>query len=246
MDHNLDDGPNWADSYTKLLGFNQTEYSRVVVIDSDSLLLDSLDELFFVPPAAAVMPRAYWLRKPQMSSQIMVLTPSADVFHNLEGAVHRKAGYGFYDMEVMNYLFGRSCQVLPHQTYDLLTGEFRSAEHAAFLGSQSGSGKQGWDPEVVYRNAKMIHFSDHPLHKPWVATEEQIMAVKPVCSFDAEVGKECKAQEIWLNIYKTFQDQRAVSYKPLRVCAKANMCTHTEGLYLITSLYTHPSYAIEV
>ena len=216
MDFNLDSGPNWADSYTKLLAFNQTQYSRVIVIDSDSLLFDSLDELFFVQSAPAVMPRAYWLSTPQMSSQIMLLTPSTEAFHKVQATMRRKAGYGFYDMEIMNYAFGRSCQVMPHQTYDLLTGEFRSLDHAAFLGSQSAYGENAWDPDAVFREAKMIHFSDHPLPKPWVATDEQIRAAKPTCSFYAEVGKECRAQEIWMDIYKTFREQRAVSYEPLQ------------------------------
>ncbi|ROV92263.1 hypothetical protein VSDG_07299 [Cytospora chrysosperma] len=202
-------GPNWADSYTKLLAFNQTQYSRLIVMDSDSMLLGPIDELFFVPPATAVMPRAYWVNRPLMSSHIMVLTPSADAFHDVQQTIDRKAGYGFYDMEVMNYLFGRTCQVMPHAPYALLTGEFRRMDHAAFLESGSGSGKHGWDPDVVLLQAKVVHFSDHPLPKPWLLTDEEIKAAKPDCSFFAEVGEECAAQEIWMELYMAFRYKRA-------------------------------------
>ncbi|KAI3397224.1 hypothetical protein diail_11103 [Diaporthe ilicicola] len=198
-------GPNWADSYTKLLAFNQTQYSRIIAMDSDSLLLGSLDELFFVPPAAAVMPRAYWLGTATMSSHIMVLTPSADAFHRVQDIIERRAGLGFYDMEIMNKLFAGTCEVIPHEPYALLTGEFARADHAAFLGSRSG---RPWNPKDVLRQAKLVHFSDNPLPKPWLATDKRIMAAKPDCSYDAELGQECRAQEIWLDFYKRFREKR--------------------------------------
>lgn len=203
-----DSGPNWADSYTKLLAFKHTEYSRLIAIDSDSLLLGSLDELFFVPPAAAVMPRAYWLSKPTMSSHIMVLTPSTDVFQRVEDIFRRRAGKEFYDMEIMNALFGGTCEVLPHEPYALLTGEFRNTNHANFLRSQSG---RVWKPKDVLKQAKMVHFSDSPLPKPWAATDEKIFAAKPDCAFHAEQGEECREQQIWLDLYKRFREKRNVS-----------------------------------
>lgn len=204
-----DSGPNWADSYTKLQAFKQTQYDRLISIDSDSLLLGSLDELFFVPPAAAVMPRAYWLSTPTMSSHIMVLTPSTDAFQRVEDIMKRRAGKGFYDMEIMNALFGGTCEVIPHEPYALLSGEFRSADHANFFNSKSG---RVWNPRDVLKQAKMVHFSDSPLPKPWVATDEKIFAAKPDCSFDAEQGEECRGQQIWLDIYKRFREKRNVSH----------------------------------
>ncbi|KAG8168778.1 hypothetical protein KVR01_001527 [Diaporthe batatas] len=198
-------GPNWADSYTKLLAFKQTQYDRLITLDSDSLLLGSLDELFFVPSAPAVMPRAYWLSKPTMSSHIMVLTPTEDAFRKVEDIIERRAGKGFYDMEIMNSLFGGTCEVLPHEPYALLTGEFRRKDHSAFLSSQSGG---AWVPKDVLKQAKMVHFSDNPLPKPWVAKDERILAAKPDCLFDAEAGEECRGQEIWLEFYRRFRERR--------------------------------------
>ena len=206
-DRRTDSGSNWAESYTKLQAFKQTQYSRLIAIDSDSLLLGSLDELFFVPPATAVMPRAYWLSKATMSSHVMVLTPSAEAYQRVEDIMERRAGKGFYDMEIMNALFGSTCEVIP-PSYALLTGEFKNIDHAHFLSSQSG---RVWNPRDALKQAKMVHFSDSPLPKPWVATDEKIFAAKPDCSFHAEQGEECREQQIWLDLYKRFREKRNVS-----------------------------------
>ncbi|SPQ27171.1 d83a3730-91ba-44bf-abf0-e8eb00f37d33 [Thermothielavioides terrestris] len=42
--------PTWAESFTKLLAFNQTQYARVLSLDSDANVLQNLDELFLLPP----------------------------------------------------------------------------------------------------------------------------------------------------------------------------------------------------
>ncbi|UZP42786.1 hypothetical protein NXS19_010602 [Fusarium pseudograminearum] len=46
----------WADSFTKLLAFNQTQYDRVLSLDSDSMVLQHMDELFQLPPAPSPCP----------------------------------------------------------------------------------------------------------------------------------------------------------------------------------------------
>ncbi|GAV55231.1 hypothetical protein ZYGR_0AS05550 [Zygosaccharomyces rouxii] len=55
------DQSEWKDSLTKLMVFNQTEYDRVIYLDSDAELKDSMDELFFIPPYIKfAAPLAYW------------------------------------------------------------------------------------------------------------------------------------------------------------------------------------------
>lgn len=238
----IDSGPNWADSYTKLLAFNQTQYSRLIAIDSDSLLLGSLDELFFVPPAAAVMPRAYWLSTPTMTSHVMVLTPSTDAFHRVHDIIESRAGYGFYDMEIMNRVFGGTCEVIPHEPYALLTGEFTKADHAAFLGSLSG---HAWNPKDVLRQARLVHFSDSPLSKPWLATDEKILAAKPDCSFHAELGQECRAQEIWLDFYKRFREKRNVSDLSLETGIDGLAGILSTHILADTNAHQHRAYVLD-
>ncbi|KAF4340148.1 GNT1 alphan-acetylglucosamine transferase [Fusarium beomiforme] len=159
----------WADSYTKLLAFNQTQYDRVLSIDSDSVLLQAMDELFFLPSAPVAMPRAYWLSPEKvLSSQIMVVQPSVQEFSRIMERV-QSVKSGEYDMEIVNQLYGDSALIFPHRRYDLLSGEFRNDNHAHYLGSEI----ETWDPATAYSEAKLIHFSDWPLPKPWKPISEE-------------------------------------------------------------------------
>lgn len=163
-----DSGPNWSDSYTKLLAFNQTKYTRLIVLDSDSTLFAPLDELFFLPPASIALSRAYWLDKPTLSSHIMLITPSTTSFALIQSAIaNAKSSNSIYDMEIINALFGSSpdCLRLPHRVYALLTGEFRrrTDEHELYF----DDGKREWNPDAAIMEAKFVHFSDYPMGKPW-------------------------------------------------------------------------------
>ncbi|SCU94617.1 LANO_0E07382g1_1 [Lachancea nothofagi CBS 11611] len=55
------DSTPWNKSFTKLLVFNQTEYERIIYLDSDAALFDSMDELFFLPSYVNfAAPLTYW------------------------------------------------------------------------------------------------------------------------------------------------------------------------------------------
>ncbi|KAL5590081.1 hypothetical protein FOVSG1_011948 [Fusarium oxysporum f. sp. vasinfectum] len=171
VQHKDNSDATWADSFTKLLAFNQTQYSRVISIDSDSILLQDMDELFLLPSVPVAMPRAYWLYpdKEILSSQVILLEPSEIEFARILEKVDL-ASSNDYDMEIVNYLYRDSALVLPHRCYDMLTGEFRSDNHTKYLGSDV----EPWDPAAAYNEAKLIHFSDWPLPKPWLHTPEDL------------------------------------------------------------------------
>lgn len=192
----------WSDSYTKLLAFQQTQYKRVLILDSDATILQHMDELFFIPPTTAALPRAYWLPT-ELGSQIMLITPSSYTFSLVQSAIDRASG-SIYDMEIVNSLFGDSCILLPHRRYGLLTGEFRSHTHKQFLEQN-----ERWDPEKVIREAKYVHFSDDPFPKPWVhTTGNMVERMKPKCVVAEEGKEDCRARDIWLELYKDFKERR--------------------------------------
>ncbi|GIZ49320.1 hypothetical protein CKM354_001235200 [Cercospora kikuchii] len=200
--------PTWAESFTKLLAFNQTQYKRVLSLDSDATALQSMDELFLLPPAPVAMPRAYWLENEStLSSQVVLVEPSVLQMDRLIDALkHRKNSD--YDMELINNLYGKDCIIIPHRRYDLLTGEFRSKDHRSYLGSS----EELWDPEYHYSEAKYLHFSDWPLPKPWRhADAKQKEDIAPACENRVDDSKDCRNREKWFYVYDEFHDRRQVS-----------------------------------
>jgi hypothetical protein len=178
-------------------------------MDSDSTLLETIDELFFIPSAQAAMPRAYWLKN-TMSSHIMVIEPSRKSFSLIQKAI-KKAKYSAltYDMEIMNSVFGRDCLRLPHRPYALLTGEFRTQQHKQYMDNPI----EIWNPDAAIMEAKFVHFSDHPLPKPWVATREERNSLQPNCEYNTDMNPiiaDCRGRNVWRDLYDDFKARRHV------------------------------------
>src|SRR5690242_3462269 len=141
------------------MAFSLAYYSRVIALDSDITLLQSLDNLFLLPPTPVAMPRAYWAdSKPwPLTSMLMVLTPSLAEFERLKQTLHSGAADALvdthrFDMELLNDRFQDSALVLPHRPYALLSGEFRRASHAAYLGNTF----ETWDADKALAEAKLV------------------------------------------------------------------------------------------
>ncbi|KAK4448428.1 nucleotide-diphospho-sugar transferase [Podospora aff. communis PSN243] len=198
----------WAESFTKLLVFNQTQYSRVIHLDSDSTLLLHMDELFFSPPAPVAMPNAHWLypKNPMLSSQLMLIQPSETEFARVMDAF-RNAGPDDYDMDILDHLYRDSALVLPHRPYDLLTSEFRRAPdmHTKYLGNED----EVWDAVAILNEAKFLHFSDWPIPKPWLPESAGKRAqMQPKC-YEVDGVENCVDRELWNAIYDDFDLRRA-------------------------------------
>ncbi|BCS21422.1 N-acetylglucosaminyltransferase [Aspergillus puulaauensis] len=210
-------GESWNKSISKLLAFGETEYDRVIHLDSDILLLKNLDELFFLPHVPVAMPRAYWLLPEQkaLSSLLLVIEPS---YRRYKALLDTALGIEFkssgsdsprmkYDMELMNEFYGDSAMVLPHRQYGLVSGEFRSQNHTAFLGSVD----EVWDPDRALSEAKFVHFSDWPLPKPWVMWPSQMLPdILPKCKNNPGTLHEsgCRDRDVWLKLYDDFRVRR--------------------------------------
>ncbi|EAS27424.1 glucose N-acetyltransferase 1 [Coccidioides immitis RS] len=196
--------PTWGASFTKLLAFNQTDYRRVLNIDSDSTIFQSMDELFLFPSAKVALTRAYWLDN-FLSSQLILLEPSATEFARIQESIKNKKPNDF-DMEIVNYLYKDHCMILPHRPYNLLTGEFRGDKHAAYLGSE----EEVFDPEKILKETKLVHFSDWPYPKPWInASKRETERLMPECKTSEQGGEQdCRNQKTWLWLYSDFKERR--------------------------------------
>ncbi|KAK2480408.1 hypothetical protein H9L39_07976 [Fusarium oxysporum f. sp. albedinis] len=152
------------------------------------------------------MPRAYWLfpMKEIFSTMIMLIEPSEVQFARIMSEMDAASSNDF-DMEIINSLYRNNAMVLPHRRYALLTGEFRSESHAKYLGSEI----EPWDPARAYNEAKLVHFSDWPLPKPWLHIDEELrLELQPNSTNTTGDVVDCTARIIWNSFYTDFQMTR--------------------------------------
>lgn len=137
----------------------------------------------------------------------MLIEPSKVEFDRVLSKIN-SASTEEYDMEIINSLYRQSALVLPHRRYAMLTGEFRGHDHAKYLGSDVAV----WDPAAAYSEAKLIHFSDWPLPKPWLPiTEKQRLDIQPDCANRTDGTEDCTARTIWNSLYTDFKTKRKVT-----------------------------------
>jgi hypothetical protein len=210
----------WNLSITKLRVFDLLQYDRVLHIDSDITLLQHMDELFSLPPTPIAMPRAYWSHGPfsnwQLTSLIMLVEPSSHEVPAMMKILREwqkqptYAQSNKYDMDLLNDRFGGSAMVLPHRPYTMLTAEFRSKNHTRYMGNPHAhplDQKALWDPDKALAEAKLIHFSDWPLPKPWIMwPSEGLAEMQPDCG-GSKKGT-CREREIWKKLYDDFRHRR--------------------------------------
>jgi alpha-N-acetylglucosamine transferase len=227
----LENPSDWNLSITKIRVFDLVQYDRVLHLDSDITLLQHMDELFLLPKTPIAMPRAYWSDGPPFSwpltSHIMLIEPNSHEVPAMMDLLKQwkrhsaNANSKNYDMDLLNLRFGASAMVLPHRSYAMLTAEFRSHNHTAYLGHQYGhklDSRGQWDPDKALKEAKMVHFSDWPLPKPWIMWPvEGLAEIQPDCGNDHK--ETCREREIWKTLYDDFRLRRKNLCKILSVPA---------------------------
>ncbi|KAL7928250.1 glycosyltransferase family 8 protein [Trichoderma chlorosporum] len=204
----------WRDSLTKFHAFSLIEYTRILAFDSDSLVLNNMDFLFFAPESPVAMPRAYWLidrERPTnqiLGSHLMLIEPNT---HRYKKIISEAMRSGDFDMEVLNELFKDSAMILPHRRLALLTGEFRNKDHEKYLNPDED---EEWNAVVEADGAYLVHFSDWPLPKPWRPhTDAQWQSALPEC-LDHDIEKperiRCADRFVWTGFYTDYNnDKRA-------------------------------------
>lgn len=106
----------YSDCLIKLLSFKlhqiDATLKRVVVLDSDQLILRNLDHVFELPPVDLAAPRAYWIGKDTVTSSFMVINLSNRLWALISDSINT-IQKDVYDMEIVNKFLGKTVMVLP-------------------------------------------------------------------------------------------------------------------------------------
>ncbi|KAH8815918.1 hypothetical protein F5884DRAFT_201445 [Xylogone sp. PMI_703] len=198
----------WPEEYTSLLGFNLTEYDRVLVLNSGSVLKGNLDELFLIPPTPVAMPYVYFGPSDgwKLSSSMVLIEPSTKAFNGVQKALKDAKDSDESDVATMEKLYGRRISMLPQRPYSMLTSEFRRQDHQAYIGDSHTE----WNPELALQETKFIHFFDRPMLMPWVRAPQMLLnRYMPKCSPSEWFGaSDCRDRETWFNLYFEFERKR--------------------------------------
>ena len=212
--YSLDRGGTWDASVNKLYAWTE-DYDRVIHLDSDCTLLQTLDELFFLPITSnsPAMPRAYWRNNNMMSSLLIVLQPSAqeaETLFEMASGLDNSTVDQLFDMEILNRRYRDTAMVLPHRPYSLVTGEIRrpgASNHTMYLGNKH----ELWNTNKMLKEAKLIHFSDWPLPKPHIMWPNGLMVeMQPPCEIEPGTAREagCESRIVWKKLYDDFRRRR--------------------------------------
>lgn len=114
--------PYYSDVLLKLRAFRLhrilPHLKRIIVLDSDQLILRNLDPLFELPPVDVAAPVAYWLGDeglksvPGVTSTLMLVQPNDETWGIVERGMQNMTA-GMYDMDVVNKVFASRTMVLP-------------------------------------------------------------------------------------------------------------------------------------
>lgn len=138
--------------FLKFLAFllPSEKYRRLIMLDSDSLVLRAPHHLFHLPDELPLaVPSAYWLR-PQfisVTNWLMSVRPSKEMYLTLQRSLRDLQAEGrqdIYDMDLLNEVYAKDITVLP-PIYGLLSSGFAENDQDEF-GSLDDilEGKSAW------------------------------------------------------------------------------------------------------
>lgn len=107
--------PYYQDVLLKLVGFRLHHYipslKRVLILDSDQLILQSLDHIFGLPDVDIAAPRAYW-QSEGFTSAFILVSLSDRLWDRVSNGLFN-IEHDVFDMDLMNKLFAKTLMVLP-------------------------------------------------------------------------------------------------------------------------------------
>lgn len=229
---NTNPGGGLGRDVIRFLAWDQTQYDRVIHLDSDVTLQRHLDELFLLPKTPIAMPRAYWSSSSSLTSsdpsskitnnhyrihlspRLILLEPSRETYNLVTslGKPDQKQPVAS-DSALYTSLFAPSALILPHQVYMFPVSELRTSDHSPFFGSFPSSSltttTPTWDIESILSSAAVIHFLDNPFPKPWIMWPREMLAEEmPICEGEDGKREACQNKERWFGLYDDFRKRR--------------------------------------
>lgn len=197
----------WKQPYSKLLAYNLTQYDRIIVLGTESIVLNSMDELFFLQPTPLAMPYVYWSQPAgwRFSNQIMVIEPSSTDFSKIEKTI-KKAKPDETDMDIFYKLYNDTLTRLPQRPYHILSEEFRlrDKEHSRYFGTSN----EKWDSREILRQTKLVHFFDPPIEEPWIVSKTTLKKYTPRCLPTSYRRFNCGNRDAWFKLYNDYENRR--------------------------------------
>ncbi len=146
----------WVNAgYTKLHVFNLTRFRKVVYIDADALVLESVEALFARPGPVAAAPDVFPPDK--FNAGVMVVTPSAELFADMQTRIgelpsHDGGDTGFLNAYFPDWFRAGAARRLPFR--------YNAQRTMHWL---TYAGNPGYWRSI--RPVAILHFSSNP--KPW-------------------------------------------------------------------------------
>ena len=110
------DEPYYSDVLLKLVGFRLHQYipslKRVLILDSDQLILQPLDHVFALPAVDLAAPRAYWKGSFGFTSAFLLVTLSERLWSRIELTL-QTIEHNIFDMDLLNDMFAETVMLLP-------------------------------------------------------------------------------------------------------------------------------------
>ena len=108
--------PYYSDVLLKLVAFRLHQYipslARVLILDSDQIILQSLDHVFSLPATDLAAPRAYWLGSSQFTSAFLLVSLSDRLWNRMDLGL-KKIKHDTFDMDLLNSMFAETVMLLP-------------------------------------------------------------------------------------------------------------------------------------
>ncbi|KAJ3041059.1 hypothetical protein HDV00_009959 [Rhizophlyctis rosea] len=169
--------PYYSEVMTKLLVFKlYDQYDRVIIMDSDAMLLQSIDHLFDLPDFFDVAaPRFTWGDNLEITSTMLVINLSEKLWKRVEKRLGRLEG-GEYDMDLINREFKQQMLILPG-TYCTLNSFWETNSIPNFLTISSEKNDTERLKDFYHHQAIALHFT--ALGKPWTFDEARAKELRP-------------------------------------------------------------------